>query len=116
MVAKSLKAEEDDEPQSDGNPRFAEPRGMIVPDHTGTTVIAFYHERGESRVEEYPVIAWRVRSDVPEPVTIEDINTPVYCLKLSTGLWIFPADTSFSSEEKAQEYGKSRAKLRRENE
>ena len=102
--------------ESEVEPQYQSQRNMtIVPDNTGTKLIAFYHERGESRVEQYPVLAWKISNGQPTPITVETIDAPVYCLKLSTGLWTFPSDTSFTDEEKAQEYGKSRAKLWRES-
>lgn len=87
----------------------------IIPDHTNTTLIAFYHERGESRVEQYPVLAWKVSDVESLPIAVEIIDAPVYCLKLKTGLYVFQSDTSFTDETKALEYGKSRAKLWRES-
>jgi hypothetical protein len=109
-MPKAIKSPDDPEPIEEET--FVK---TVVPDHTDTTLIAFYHERGEPRVEQFPVIAWSIMAwDSPKPITAEAVDTPIYCLKLKTGLWVFTGDVTFSDEAKALEYGRSRAKARRE--
>ena len=91
---------------------FIDPAVPVVADQTDTVVVAFWHDHGQSRTEQHPVIAWSL-SNPPTPITAEQIDT-IYCLKLSTGLWVFPGDCAFEDEVSAVEYGKSRAKAVRE--